>query len=150
MKMVSILFLLGSFAVFAAAPKYEISCGVNKQRTQGGYRVSASIKGTVTGQSGTSFNLDDYAVKYTIYSDSYVWGSETITGGDLANDASYKPREYKGHVRFNLPSKEGKVELIYPESLSNKKKFSAILILTNISDHFGGTAYLYCSRKLVK
>ena len=142
-KLIAVLFLVPGLAF---ASTYEVSCGVNKQPTQGGYKLSASVKGTVTGTAADGYTLGDYTVSYTVWTDGDVWGEETITGDELENDARYNPREYADHVRFTLPSKQGKVELIYPGTLGNRKKFKAHLVLTHINDHFGGTAHVYCSK----
>ncbi len=149
MKILVVFMSFLSAAVFAATP-YEISCGVTKQLTQSDYKLTASVKGMVTGTADEGFLLEDYTVKYTVYS---TWdgkdeegSKEEIKGRRLENDEKYSGTKYKDHVRFTLPSKVGKVELIYPAKLGNKKKFTAHLIFTYIDDHFGGTAHVHCKR----
>jgi hypothetical protein len=150
MKVISAL-VVGLFAFGALAadpPTYQISCGVKKFKTQGDYKVSASVKGDVTGRSGKPYSIDNYTVGYTVYQfDDTLWTQETITGGDL-KAGPYDPKKYEGHVRFDLPSKRGTVELIYPESLEREKNFEAILMFTHI-DEFGGRAVVHCSREKI-
>jgi len=152
MKILGLWAFLFSASVFASST-YEISCGVTKQLTQGEYKISASVKGYLTVTADKEYLLEGYKVAYTIYADSsdegeYVWAEETIKGDELKN-SKYKPIKYKNHVKFELPSKSGKVDFIYPEKLGTKKKFKAHLVLTWIEDHFGGTAHVYCQREKV-
>lgn len=134
---------------FASAADYSLSCGVSKQKTQGDYAVSATVKGTISGDAEEGFTLSDYRVTYTVYSDAEateVWTDEVVTGNSLDNDPKYRPTKYKKHVKFAIPSKRGGVDFIYPGNLGNKKKFQAHVVFSYIDDHFGGTAHVYCSK----
>jgi hypothetical protein len=147
----TVLALTVGVSLVAAQPNtYNVSCGVKKQKTQGGYSTSVLVKGKVTvGAKIATF--DDYTVGYTVYSDSVgkeVWTQETITGRDLANDAKYAGTKYTNHVKFNLPSKKGTVALIVPKNLKHNLKFQSHVVFTSIDDHFGGSAHLFCSAKL--
>lgn len=148
MKFLGVFLALFSSAAMAAT--YEVSCGVTKQRTQGDYKVSASVTGTMTGNKEDGFTFEDYKVGYTVYTsddedNDEVWTSETVKGKSLDNDPKYKGTKYTKHVKFEVPSKRGNVHFIYP--YSNTKSFQAHLVLTYIDDHFGGTAHVYCTRK---
>ena len=150
MKIIGTIVSVCSLALPAMAASYDVSCGVTKQKTQGDYKVSASLKGTVSGNADEGFTLEDYKLSYTVYSsddsgDSH-WTDETIRGNQVENNPDYNPREYKNHVQFKLPSKRGKVELIYPAKLGSVTKFKAHVVMTWIDDHFGGTAHMFCKR----
>ncbi len=142
--------LLPAFVM--AADTYNVSCGVKKQKTQNDYGLSVSLKTQIDGDVDSGFTIRNYKLAYTVWVDdaegkfTEEWTRETITGSKLNNDEKYDPDTYKKHVRFTMPSKQGKVELIYPEKLGKKKAFKAHVIFTNIVDHFGGTAHVYCTR----
>ena len=152
MKVLGIIFLTVSLGAFASeGPTYKVSCGVNLQPSHSGYKVSASLKGLVSGKADTDFTLDEASISYVIYSNiDSVWAEEDMAVESLDANENYNPLKYENHVQFKLPSKQGKVELIYPRALGNKKEFRAHLILTGIQDHFGGTAHMYCRRSRVE
>jgi len=142
-------------ASIASARAYKISC-TTEPNQKSDYFVEAKLNGRifVSDTADRRYQLNDYSFNYQVYmtetdGDATIyteWGSgESLKGKYLWNDASYAPKKYTNHAKFELPARNGSIDLIVPEDL-RLRTFRGVLVMTNIHDHFGASVKLNCLR----
>lgn len=101
------------------------------------------------------FQNNSYALKQTSLSYllsqqedlSDIWAKGSYSGGEFLNRYNYRPHVYKNHIKFgDVFSKEvfGTIDILIKKTDLKKKNFKAIVILSNMDDHFGDTVEVSC------
>jgi len=140
----------------ASATTYGFKCRTPKDFKSDGWVVQAGVHGFISQLKPGKFILT-YRAKYKIdCTPTNCWGKDNLDG-ETFNDPKYRPRKYKGYLKFELKDNSttkndyGNFLLIIPP-LSNtivKKgqrfKFKAAFIMSYVNDHFGTTAPLICT-----
>jgi hypothetical protein len=161
LSIISLIFLSLTTASFAKT----IECNTFYQ-VSWDMPVDIKIKGNVEKTGENSYLITDRYLYLGIDEDSdgYSWYRyEGESESALDNEQNYNPRKYHGHAKFIYDYKMvslnaqnewersfyGYVEFLLPmtlfDSAQKGETFNAVMIMTYIADHWGGTRTLKCT-----
>lgn len=124
--------------------------------------LEATLSMSVTKLSEAEYQISNREIDFIVDPNpEYNWYEFHGVGNEITNLTDYKPRKYKDHVKFSFDSGligsgdqdwfYGSLDLLMPKkALSNLKsgeEFKAVIIMTYISDHWGGSRTLNCQIK---
>lgn len=127
--------------------------------------VDITLKGTVVKDSNNVYSISNRYLDLAVDEDfdGYSWYTYEGESEDaISNDREYRPRKYIGHAKFifddqmiSLNTRSewdkslfGYFEFLMPtiafDSAQSGDSFEAVVIMTYIADHWGGTRTLKC------
>lgn len=132
-------------------------------QVKGDLIVEIKLSAIVHKDTDDSVALSHRTLELQFGEEDYSWYEyQGSSQSSLKNDKNYRPRKYKDHLKFEYDFEMngieddrpttwgifGSFELIIPKTALTKNEayeFKSVVIMTAISDHWGGSRTLKCS-----
>ena len=140
-----------AFSTLSSAESYKLNCeGELFSDFYATFKYEGSIDILGENDYWLGHGTVDLKLLYEKGDNEDPWHTDFAKTTPMENNKKYRPQRYKGFVQFpNMAPISGKADLVIPryafEGPQVVAEFNAAVILTWVTDHWGGTIPLKCS-----